>query len=143
LRARRGGLGLALLLAWGCGAEPAGDELSPRDARYRVALRSADPGPLELRFEPREGWHIEPDATAHLALEAPEGFALPRAEQSGEEALEHSEEALAFGVRLERLASGPEQQVTVRGAVKFGVCRDDASTCEIVRRDLEFEAPAG
>jgi hypothetical protein len=97
---------------------------------------------MALRFEPREGWHIEPEATAHLALEAPEGFALDRPEQVSDQALEHGEAALVFGLTLLRQASGPEREVTLRGSVKFGVCRDDASVCEIVRRDLELAAPA-
>lgn len=132
----------ALLAALGCGSASSDAELSPRDSRYRAVFDAASSEALRLRFEPREGWHIEPEAVAHLSLAAPDGFAVEPAEQDSERALEHSEESLVFGASLRRLASGAEKEAPLQGSVKFGVCRDDASACEIVRRDLELVAPA-
>jgi len=138
----RAAAGAALLAVLGCGSADGDAELAPRDARYRAVFDSVSSEALELRFEPREGWHIEPEAVAHLSLAAPEGFAVEPAEQDSERALEHREEGLVFGLSLRRLASGSESEAPLRGSVKFGVCRDDASICEIVRRDLELLAPA-
>ena len=128
------------LVALACGA--GSGELEPADERYRASVAAAPGGPLELRVEAREGWHIEPEATAQLALDASEGFAVIPAQQFGEDALEHSERALRFGVALERVGSGAGARATLRGDLKFGICRDDAGVCQIVRRELEFTAPA-
>lgn len=113
------------------------------DSRYRVDLSQAPAAPGSsggrLRLAPESGWHIVPDAPASLRLAAPAGFEFAATEQRGSDAIEHSEQALEFAFSVRPTHAQDAPSAPARAQIKFGVCRDDAQGCEIVRQ--EFDLP--
>lgn len=138
---RVGALASLLAVLLGCGSEPDRAEVRvAAESRYRVDLRRApgSDGELRLRLEPETGWHIVPEAAAHLRLVAPDGFAFAEPQQAGSDAVEHSEQALEFALTLKALDTNRAVAAPARAEVKFGLCRDDAQGCDIIRRKLEL-----
>jgi hypothetical protein len=137
----------AWLFATGCGAGPeaASNRIGVGDSRYRADLSrvptAAGSGEARLRLEPEAGWHIVPEAPASLRLVAPEGFEFASPQQRGSDALEHSEQALEFALSLRSTRARGRVRppdAPARAQIKFGICRDDAEGCEIVRQELEL-----
>lgn len=111
------------------------------DGRYRITLLPPDwdqPAPgLELRVEPKPGWHIEPEAPARLELEPPPHVEFGNADLRSADAVALGADRLAFATEV-RARPGAEGPQLARGRVKFGLCRQDDEGCEIVRREVEL-----
>jgi len=118
--------------------------LETEDPRFKIFLRQepaqADTHALRLRLEPKSGWHMTPEAPTRLELSAPPGIEFNAPRQSGDDAVQSSEEAIEFAIeyRLKDDHGGTDPELSAKSHLKFGVCRNDNPRCEIVKRELEI-----
>jgi hypothetical protein len=91
-----------------------------------------------VSVEPRAGWHLALEAPARLALVSSRLVRFESDQQTHEDAARGDEDGLAFEFAY---ADAAEGELPVEGRIKFGMCRDQAEQCEIVRRDLAFHLP--
>ena len=133
---------LALLAAPGLLAGGESGDSKP-DARYRLEVETTPPpssdmpGALLVRVEPREGWHIAPEAPASLVVEPEAGARVTPLSQKSEDARALSEQRLEFACRFDPAP----RDGSASGRLKFGVCRDGDTGCAIVRLDLDLTLP--
>ena len=136
---------LWLVAAWGCGSEAPADQNivveGVRDGRFAVDV-TADggrpEGQLRVSVEPRPGWHLALEAPARLELASSERLRFEPEQQTHEDAARVGEDGLAFEFAYADAADG---ELPVEARIKFGMCKDEAEQCEIVRRDLSFHLP--
>lgn len=141
-------LGLALaLLAGSCAlqdAPPSVEGVAFQNARYQVTQEVRAAGGdaaslLRVRMQPGAGWHFADEAPVGLRLGSLPGYQFDAAEQRSGDALERSEQAIAFesGFRVAGGAKGG----ALPARVKFGLCRDGDTRCEIIEREIELTLP--
>ncbi len=135
---------LALLTLAAPGLLAAGESADTvPDARYRLEVETTPPpnsdtaGALLVRVEPREGWHIAPEAPASLVIEPGAGAQVTPLSQKSADARALSERRLEFACRFDPAP----QDGSARGRLKFGICRDGDTGCAIVRLDLDLSLP--
>lgn len=146
----RAATAILFIACTGCGSEPPMEAatlaLETADPRFEILLESSLPTAaaatreLRLRLVAKAGWHMEPAAPTTLELSAPPGIELEAALQRGEDAVHSSGESIEFAVDYRVAADHApiDANTHVEGRVKFGVCRDENSRCEIVRRELQI-----
>ena len=112
----------------------------PTEARYD--LRVEPPGELVAGAEgtvkvtvvPKAPWHMNLDFPTSLALRAPEGVQLAKAEMKKADAIKLDDTSAEFAVKFTPATAG-EQQFT--GTFKFAVCQDEA--CSPVTEEVAFK----
>jgi hypothetical protein len=81
---------------------------------------------------------VAEEASARLVFSSDERVRFVPEDLTRDDAARAGRDGLAFEVAWVDAAAG---EVPVQALLKFGVCRDDAEGCEIVRRDLDFRLP--
>lgn len=125
-------------------AAPAGDKVKlvdgPGDDRF--ALRITPPadaavgreGVITVAAVPQGPWHINLDFPTKLALAAPEGVTLPKAELAKTDAAKLDEKSAEFAVKFTPTSAGDK---AFTGEFKFAVCQDEA--CSPVTQKVDFK----
>ena len=115
--------------------------LEVADPRFKIFLGQGPSRPglrtLRLRLEPKSGWHMTPEAPTRLELIAPKGVEFSAPRQSGDDAVQSSEEIIEFAIeyRLSDAHDRANPELSAASHLKFGVCRNDNPRCEIVGRE--------
>ena len=116
-------------------AKPAADPLvktvpgaDPTDDRYVLRIDAGDAavgreGNVKVTVVPRAPWHMNLDFPTSLALTAPSGVTLVKAELKKGDATKLDEQSAEFDVKFTAAAAGEQ---TFNGKFKFAVCQDEA-----------------
>lgn len=112
----------------------------PGDDRY--ALRVEPPsdaavgreGVVKVSVVPKQPWHMNLDFPTKLAVTAPEGVNVVKAEQAKADALKLDENSAEFAVKFTPSSAGDK---SFAGEFKFAVCQDEA--CSPVTEKVEFK----
>lgn len=123
---------------------PAGDKVKvvdgPGDDRF--ALRITPPedaavgreGVVTVAAVPQKPWHINLDFPTKLALSAPDGVTLEKAELVKADAAKLDDNSAEFAVKFTPTSAGDK---TFTGEFKFAVCQDEA--CSPVTQKVDFK----
>ncbi len=112
----------------------------PIDDRY--ALRIDPPadavagreGTVKLTVVPKAPWHMNLDFPTSLAIAAPDGVTLAKAEMKKADADKLDENSAEYSVKFTPAAAGDK---SFTGKFKFAVCQDEA--CSPVTEEVEFK----
>ncbi|HEY8375449.1 MAG TPA: hypothetical protein VIK91_03125 [Nannocystis sp.] len=112
----------------------------PGDDRF--ALRIVPPedaavgreGTIMVAAVPKAPWHINLDFPTKLALSAPDGVTLSKAELGKSDAAKLDEQSAEFAVTFTPSSAGEK---VFTGEFKFAVCQDEA--CAPVTEKLDFK----
>lgn len=112
----------------------------PGDDRF--ALRITPPadaavgreGVVTIAAVPQGPWHINLDFPTKLALSAPEGVTLAKAELGKPDAAKLDEKSAEFAVKFTPSSAGDK---SFTGEFKFAVCQDEA--CSPVTEKVAFQ----
>ncbi len=104
------------------------DGADPTDDRYALRIDAADAavgkeGSVKVTVVPKAPWHMNLDFPTSLALTAPDGVTLAKAELKKGDAAKLDEQSAEFDVKFTPTAAGEK---TVSGKFKFAVCQDEA-----------------
>jgi hypothetical protein len=115
------------------------DGPAPGDDRYTLRVEPAaevkagQEGTVKVTVVPKEPWHMNLDYPTSLALAAPEGVTLAKAEYAKADATKLDEKSAEFGLKFTARDPGDK---AFTGKFKFAVCQDEA--CVPVTEDLSF-----
>lgn len=124
-------------------AKPGADKVKvvdgPGDDRF--AVRIDPPADAAVGREltvmiaavPKDPWHINLDFPTKLALSAPEGVTLAKAELAKPDAAKLDEKSAEFAVKFTPASAGDK---SFTGEFKFAVCQDEA--CSPVTEKIAF-----
>jgi hypothetical protein len=136
----------------GAADEPAGEQAAAsdkvkviegkapgKDDRYALEIESPDAkagqeSKVTVRVVPRDPWHMNLDFPTSLALQAPQGVSLAKAELKKADAAKLDEASCQFDVAFTPTQPGSQ---SITGKFKFAVCQDEA--CSPVTEDVEFK----
>lgn len=91
-------------------------------------------GTITIAAVPQGPWHINLDFPTKLALSAPEGVTLAKAELSKPDAAKLDDKSAEFAVKFTPSSAGDK---SFTGEFKFAVCQDEA--CSPVTEKLAFK----
>lgn len=104
------------------------DGADPTDDRYALRIDAGDAavgkeGSVKVTVVPKAPWHMNLDFPTSLALTAPDGVTLAKAELKKGDAAKLDEKSAEFDVKFTPTAAGEK---TFNGKFKFAVCQDEA-----------------
>lgn len=112
---------------------------NPTEDRYALEVvpppegKVGQEGTVMVKVVPKSPWHMNLDFPTSLAVAAPDGVKLAKAEQNKADAIKLDDNSAEFGVKFTPSAAG-DQSFT--GKFKFAVCQDEA--CSPVTEELAF-----
>ncbi len=114
------------------GADPAED-------RYALKIDVVDAtagkeGTFNVTVTPKAPWHMNLDFPTSLAVTAPEGVTLAKAELRKDDATKLDETSAAFAVKFTPAAAGDKD---LSAKFKFAVCQDEA--CSPVTEEFQVK----
>lgn len=116
------------------------DGAEPGDDRYAIRVEPpADAavgreGVVKVSVVPKKPWHMNLDFPTKLAVTAPDGVNVAKAEQAKADALKFDENSAEFAVKFTPSSAGDKG---FAGEFKFAVCQDEA--CSPVTEKVEFK----
>ncbi len=104
------------------------DGADPTDDRYSLKIEANDgavgsEGSFKVSVVPRAPWHMNLDFPTSLAVGAPDGVKLAKAELKKADAAKLDENSVEYAVKFTPEAAGEK---TFTGTFKFAVCQDEA-----------------
>jgi hypothetical protein len=110
-----------------------------RDERYELVFdtpdaKAGEESKVTVRVVPKDPWHMNLDYPTSLAVDAPSGVTLSKAELEKGDAKKLDADSCEFDVAF--TAANPGEQ-TLTGEFKFAVCQDEA--CSPVTESVELK----
>jgi hypothetical protein len=104
------------------------DGADPTDDRYSLRIDANDgvvgsEGSFKVTVVPKAPWHMNLDFPTSLAMGAPDGVKLAKADLKKADAAKLDENSAEFAVKFTPEAAGDK---TFTGTFKFAVCQDEA-----------------
>ncbi len=111
----------------------------PKDDRYAlkvdvVEATAGREGSFNVTVTPKAPWHMNLDFPTSLAVTAPDGVTLAKAELRKDDALTLDENSAAFAVKFTPAAAGDKD---LSAKFKFAVCQDEA--CSPVTEEFQVK----
>ena len=91
-------------------------------------------GSFNVTVTPKAPWHMNLDFPTSLAITAPDGVTLAKAELRKDDATKLDENSAAFAVKFTPAAAGEKD---LSGKFKFAVCQDEA--CSPVTEEFQVK----
>ncbi|MBK9754456.1 MAG: hypothetical protein IPO88_13280 [Nannocystis sp.] len=115
------------------GADPIDDRYSLRIDPPADAVAGRE-GTVKVTVVPKAPWHMNLDFPTSLAIGAPDGVTLAKAEMKKADADKLDENSAEYSVKFTPAAAGDK---SFTGKFKFAVCQDEA--CSPVTEEVEFK----
>jgi len=111
----------------------------PGDDRYALKIDVVEAavgreGSFNVTVTPKAPWHMNLDFPTSLAITAPDGVTLAKAELRKDDAVTLDENSAAFAVKFTPAAAGEKD---LSGKFKFAVCQDEA--CSPVTEEFQVK----
>jgi len=112
----------------------------PADDRYSLTIEppaeiaAGASGEVKVSIVPKAPWHMNLDYPTSLAVTAPDGVSVAKAEQRKDDAARLDDNGAVFSVAFTAAKAG---EASFTGQLKFAVCQDDA--CAPITEELEFK----